>query len=125
MNTPFAEPLFAEPLILKPVIAQGVNAGQPRPVTDRMLDQAHLIKQVILQLKRNGFEVIGARVSIGLLPSVQVAAGHKTAELIACGKAVYYGYSTSSAGVSTRQGQFHVDGVRVVWFEIDAAGESA
>lgn len=125
MDMRFAEPLFAEPAIVKPSIAHGVNAGKQRPVTDQMLDQAHAIKNTIVLLKRNGFEVIGARVSIGLLPSVQVAASRKTAELIACGKAVYYSYGMNAEGVETRQGQCHVDGVRIVWFENGGQGASA
>lgn len=125
MNMRFSEPIFAEPALVKPRIAYGVNAGKPRPVTDQMPDQAHLIKNVIAMLKRNGFEVIGAHASVGLLPSVQVATSRKTAELIACGKAVYYIYRMDAAGVEMRQGQCHIDGVRVVWFEHGAQGASA
>lgn len=122
MDMTFIEPLFAEPAIVKPSIAHGANAGKPRPVTDQMLDQAHAIKNTIVLLKRNGFEVIGARVSIGLLPSVQVATSRKTAELIASGTGVYYSYGMNAEGVETRHGQCHINGVRVVWYEHGAQG---
>lgn len=120
VNVRFAESLFAEP-----VIAKGMNAGKLRPPTDQMLDQAQLIKNTIILLKRNGFDVIAARVCIGLLPSIQVAAGHKTGELIDSGKAVYYSYGMDADGIETRHGQCHINGVRVIWYEHDVQGVMA
>ena len=129
VNMRFAESLFAEPAIVKVVkpatIAKGENAGKPRPVSDQMLDQVQLIKGTVIQLRRNGFDVIAARVCIGLLPSIQVAASHKTGELIDSGKAVYYSYGMDADGIETRHGQCHINGVRVIWYERAEQGEAA
>ena len=117
MNMPLRAPLGASP-----VIAKGPHAGQPQPVIEQMLDQAHQIKAVIVKLKRNGFEVIGAMTSIGLAPTIQVASGREADNLIETGQAAYYKYSMDAAGIQTRHGQFQVDGVRIVWCERGAPG---
>lgn len=117
MNMPLRAPLGASP-----IIAKGPHAGQPQPVTDQMLDQAHQIKTAIVKLKRNGFEVIGSMTSIGLPPCIQVAAGREVKRLIEIGEAVYYRYHMDVDGIQNRHGQFHVDGVRITWCERGAPG---
>lgn len=102
------------------VIRCGPRAGQPRPITDIVLDGLSAAKIVAIKLKRNGLTVIGATVDNGM-PTVQVAACRLTAELVEHDAAAYYKHTTLG-GVAERHGVFTAetdDGrkVRVLWVE--------
>jgi len=104
-----------------PTIAYGHRRGQPRPVTDIALDGLTAAREVAIRLKRNGFTVIGAVVG-DAVPTVQVAAGPATTEMIDLDIAAYYKHRYVDGIGYERHGQFPAettDGhkVRVVWVE--------
>lgn len=98
-----------------PAIRYGINAGRPRPINEIILDGMTRARLVVIQLKRDGFTVIGVDVD-SARPTVQVMACKKTAELILLNKACYYKW-VSVQGAAEKHGQFQIDGVRVVWVE--------
>lgn len=81
------------------------------------LDQVCALRDVALSLKRNGFRVLAAT-TIGGLPTIEVAAGSLTDELLALDLASHYKWSTVG-GVPERWGQFadKPHGVRVIFVE--------
>ena len=98
-----------------PRIAFGQNAGQPRPITDIVIDGLTKCRDAAIKLKRNGYTVISC-ITDNALPPVQIQACRKTAEMIDLGAACYYRWRTVD-GERERHGQFHIEGVRVIWVE--------
>lgn len=102
------------------VIRHGPRAGQPRPITDIVLDGITAAREIAIRLKRNGFTVINCIVGSGL-PTVQVAACRLTAELIAAGGAADF-MQTTVSGTPERHFSFNTEtndgrAVRVIWVE--------
>lgn len=96
-------------------IIAGPNAGKLRPVTDLFLDAITETRTAAIQLKREGFTVLGSEISGGLA-TIQVESGRATRKLIEDGRAGYYRWQTTD-GVSAKFGQFHVGKCRVVFVE--------
>lgn len=100
-----------------PTIARGPRAGQPRPVTDIVLDGLTAAKEVAVTLKRNGFVVIGADIDGGQRPTVQVNWHPLIQEILNAGNAGYFRQTATE-----RFGEFKGEGndgteVRIVWVE--------
>lgn len=95
----------------QPIIAKGANAGRFRPITDLMLDRATAMKATIVQLKLQGFTVIGGDIN-GARPSILIEVCTKCQELITSGQAVY-----NVRGPDYRQGQWLLGDCHVVWME--------
>jgi hypothetical protein len=98
-----------------PTIQRGRHAGQPRPITDIILDALTRARAAVILLKRNGHTVINVVTDSGL-PTVLIQASALTAEMIRLEQAVYYAWRNID-GEPVRYGQFQLDGVRVVWIE--------
>ena len=104
-----------EKLPTHPHIGSGPNAGKLRPITDIVIDGLTRARSVAIKLKRNGFTVINC-ITDSTMPTVQIQADSNTQELIRFNLACYYKWCTFN-GVRERHGQFHADGVRVLWIE--------
>lgn len=69
-----------------PIISRGRHAGQPRPITDIVVDALFDAKEIALKLKRQGAALIGIDIGNGL-PTLQILPGPITRELIENGHA--------------------------------------
>ena len=80
-----------------------------------MLDRLSQAKRAVIQLKRDGFTVIGMDMSLSL-PTLQIQTCAECRRLINDGRAVYYRWQTTN-GVHEQFGQMMVDGCKVIWIE--------
>jgi len=103
------------------MIAQRHYLSRSTPNTERLsdqiLDQLSALRQVALQLKRNGYTLLGATIEGGL-PTIEVRAGSLTDEMLALDLATHYKWTTVQ-GEPQRWGQFldKPSGVRVIFVE--------
>ncbi len=84
-------------------------------INEIMLDRLSQAKRAVLQLKRDGFTVIGMDMSIAM-PTLQIQTCSACRTLIEQGKAAYYRLQTIN-GARERFAQFTVEGCRVMWIE--------
>lgn len=96
-------------------INAGRNAGQMRPVNDLFIDAITAARMVAIQLKREGFTVLGSEITGGMA-TIQVESGRATREMVDAGKAGYTRWETKD-GVRSKFGQFHIGNCRVVFVE--------
>lgn len=102
--------------VVSQCIAHGVNAGKPRPVVDVLQEKNALTRRAFAVLKRNGFLVIGSRLSVGEAPNIELLPNDATRRLIDDGTATVCVQSPGS-----RRWQAWLDGVRIVWTERDGS----
>ena len=84
-------------------------------MNDIMLDRLGQAKRAVVQLKRDGFTVIGMDMSL-TRPVLQIQTCAACRALIEAGKAAYYRLQTVD-GVRERIAQFEVEGCKVIWAE--------
>lgn len=110
--------MIAQATPVTQTIRHGLNAGRPRPINEIILDGMTKARLAVIQLKRDGFTVIGVDIN-SAIPTVQIMACKKAADMVSANKACYYKWNRSQ-GAAEKHGQFQIDGVRVVWVENDA-----
>jgi len=86
------------------------------PINALMLQAVKKVEVVIQELGRRGFAVVGIDMSTPSRPTVQIQTSARCAQLIESGQAAYYGFGLGQIG-HFREGQFCLDGCRVVWTE--------
>lgn len=102
------------------VIRSGPRAGQPRPITDTIIDGISAAKEIAVKLKHQGATVIGVDICHGV-PRVQIMAGRFTEELKRADVGALW-KSRVTRGATEEHGQAAVetnDGqkVHIVWVE--------
>lgn len=86
------------------------------PINALMLQAVKKVEVVIQELGRRGFAVVGIDLSSVARPTVRIQTSARCAQLIDSGQAAYYGFGQAGLG-HYREGQFCLDGCRVVWTE--------
>ena len=64
-----------------PLIAQGTHAGQPRDITDIMLDRVTAARAAVLVLRNSGFKVTNIHIGAGVSPAIEIKTCARCAEL--------------------------------------------
>ncbi len=86
------------------------------PINSLMLQAVKKVETVIQELGRRGFAVAGIDMSSPGRPTVRIQTSARCAQLIESGQAAYYSFGQGDIG-RYREGQFNLDGCRVVWTE--------
>ena len=93
-----------------PLIAQGARAGQPRDITDIMLDRVTAARAAVLVLRNSGFRVTNIAISGGVSPAIEITTCARCAELL--GHSVQWGHDYF--GPYTRM-EAKLEGCRIHW----------
>lgn len=86
------------------------------PINTLMLQAIKKVEQVIHELGRRGFAVASIDMSSPAYPTVRIQTSARCVQLIESGQAAYFSFGQGHIG-RYREGQFRLDGCRVVWTE--------
>lgn len=98
-----------------------VADGKPRmrPINELVIEELERAAKVARDLAADGHTIIGVRAEpSGGLPTVQLASSSRLSAMVARNEAAYY-RSTSDQIGTYHTGQFQIDGVRVLWIEME------
>lgn len=90
-----------------------------RPINELVIEELERAAKVARDLAAAGHTIIGVRAEpSGGLPTVQLASSSRLSEMVARNEAAYYRSTSDQIGIY-HTGQFQVDGVRVLWIEME------
>lgn len=102
--------------IVVPLIKSGPNAGKPRQLNEVLLSRISAVRDVLIKVRNSGYLATDIRLD-GVRPSIVLEYHDDFSRLVDEGVACYYIWQSDPRGVPERLGQFHVDGVRLIWRE--------
>lgn len=76
------------------------------------------IAQAVRQLTERGLSVVSASLEHTERPTIHIRTCARCQQLIDSGDAVYYSFGHDSSFGYYRQGQFRLEGCRIVWTEL-------
>ncbi|WP_293766943.1 hypothetical protein [uncultured Aquitalea sp.] len=86
------------------------------PMNAVILQALRKVNLAVGELSRRGFTVTTVEMDAPSRPTVRIQSSARCHELIASGQAAYFGFGNGEMG-RYREGQFTLDGCRVVWTE--------
>lgn len=91
---------------------------QHRPPFNAVLQAATLkVAAAIEKLSQRGMAVVSVELDTPSRPTIRIQTSAKCQQMIAAQQAVYYSFGQSSHFGPYREGQFMLDGCRIVWME--------
>ncbi|MEN7431425.1 hypothetical protein VA599_11745 [Chromobacterium sp. TRC.1.1.SA] len=91
-----------------------------RPIRNaEVIAAAHLVAAAVERLTRRGLIVVGVEMEPPR-PTIRILKHESCTAMVQEGKAAYYGFDQDIYFGKYRQGQFQLNGCRVVWDELDA-----
>lgn len=95
----------------------GHDAGQPRNLTDVVLDRLAEAKLIVTALKMQGYAVLDVKIMGACEPVIEVGSCPQTMHAIATESACYYMRVMERDGSVEMRGQFKAGKCRVIWRE--------
>ncbi|MDP2830168.1 MAG: hypothetical protein Q8O37_16380 [Sulfuricellaceae bacterium] len=105
------------PTLMQPVYAPYVVRRQPHADShnDILLDRLTQAKRALIQLKRDGFDVIAVSLATAM-PLITIQTNSRCQQLIEAGRAAHYSWQHKDGGYE-RRGQFGLEGCTITWTE--------